>query len=57
MLLAELFAVLVMTALGALVAQDTGPGRAVIYAIQRRRRQRRLRRFADESSGAARRAA
>jgi hypothetical protein len=57
MLLAELFAVIVMSLLGALVAADTGPGRVVTYAIQRRRRQRRHRRFADRSSTSARRAA
>jgi 4-alpha-glucanotransferase len=43
MVLAELFATAVMTALFALLAMDTGPGRAVIYTIQRWRRLRRHR--------------
>jgi hypothetical protein len=42
MLLAELLALAIMTSLGTLIASDTGPGRAVIYAIQCRRRRRRL---------------
>jgi hypothetical protein len=32
MLLAEIFALAVMTTRGSLLASDTGPGRAVIYA-------------------------
>jgi hypothetical protein len=57
MLLAELVALAVMTALGTLLAPDTGPGRAVLYAIQRQRRHRRMRRFADRAPIAPRRAA
>jgi hypothetical protein len=42
MLFPEMVALAVMMTLGSLVASDTAPGRAVIYAIQRRRHQRRL---------------
>jgi hypothetical protein len=42
MLLADVFALAIMMTLGSLVATDTAPGRALIYAIQRRRHQRRL---------------
>jgi len=53
MILADLFAIAVMTALGALLATDTGPGRVVIYAVQRRRRQRRAQRSVGHAAIAA----
>jgi hypothetical protein len=48
MLLAEVVAATAMAALGILPAMDTGPGRAVIYAIHRWRRRRRSRRAATQ---------
>jgi len=43
MLLAELTAWAMMLAVSALCALDTGPGRAVLYAVARYRRHRRAR--------------